>query len=123
MRWSKMGRVLLDEKIVGTTKISAKAPPVTPPVSPPVTPPTTVGFLERHKKIKKVVDKEGKLYRCPSVNDIATEVGLSVEDTKLHLDVMETDEAIKPVQKGDNPPICSIDAMQRLVDSLRKLRV
>lgn len=116
-----MGRVLLDEKIVGTTQISAKAPPVTPPVSPPVTPPTTVGYLEEHKKINSFLKKEGYSYRCPSIAKIAESTKLDEATVKSHVDIMIVDENVTNVNKTGEI-ICNVDSLQRLAENLRKLR-
>lgn len=102
--------------------------PYTPPAKVPAaaarkTIATKIGFLDDHKKIKKFIDTEGKKYLCPTTDEIVGAVGLSAEDVRLHIKVMEEDESAVPVQKGDNPAICSADGLNRLVDNLRKLRV
>ena len=134
-----MATKVIEEKVVGSVHIGeVVAPPISPVrpsyvapyVAPAVIPvaaarkveqvPTK--FLEEHKKIKAYLDKEGKKYLCPPVSEIMETTGLSENDVQLHISVMVEDEALAVVKKGDNPVVCSIDAMQRLVENLRKLR-
>lgn len=112
-----------DRRVVGQVSIG-KTPttPVTPPYTPPITPPVTATFLADHKKIKAYLDKEGKKYLCPRIDEVAGTTGLSADVVQLHIDVMSEDEAIAVVQKGVNPTICSVDGMQRLIVNLRKLQ-
>ena len=140
-----MATKVIEEKVVGSVHIGeVVAPPISPVrpsyvapyVAPPVTPPPAVipvaavrkvkqvptKFLEEHKKIKRFIDTQGKKYLCPTISEIAEETGLSEDDIRLHLDVMDEDEATVSVQKGNNPAICSVDALSRLAINLRKLR-
>ena len=125
---------LADERVVAGVSVgrtSATAPPVTPPiippvilpVAPPVAPPVTAGFLEDHKKIKKFIDTQGKKYLCPPMDEIAGTTGIPEDVVRLHISVMEEDESIAVVGKGTNPPVCGVDAVSRLVENLRKLRI
>ena len=124
---------LADERVVaqvGVGKTSATAPvappfvpPITPPFTPPVTPPVTAAFLADHKKIRKFIDTQGKKYLCPPMDEIAGTTGIPKDVVRLHLDVMEEDESIAIVGKGTNPPVCGVDAVSRLVENLRKLRI
>ena len=104
-----------ERRVVGSVDIGGEGV-----VPPPFTP---TGFLERHKKIKKEIDKKGKSYLCITPTEIAEKVGVSPEVVQEHIDVLVLDEAAVSVQKGDNPAICSSDGLSRLVDNLRKLRV
>lgn len=132
---------VIEEKVVGSMHIGAAPPaPSTPYVAPPVSlyvappkvpvtaaarkaaPVVTTRFLDEHKKIKKYIDSQGKKYLCPTISEIAEVTGLSEDDVRLHLDVMDEDEAVVSVQKGNNPAICSVDALSRLAINLRKLR-
>ena len=136
---------VIEEKVVGSVHIGEVVPPPTPPVrpsyvapyvAPPAAAPPAVipvaaarkvkqvptKFLEEHKKIKKYIDSQGKKYLCPTIAEIAEATDLSEGDVRLHLDVMDEDEAVVSVQKGNNPAICSVDALSRLAINLRKLR-
>ena len=119
MVWKVADRTIVGQVSIGRTPTAPVTPPITPPVTPPV---ITAKFLDEHKKIKKYLEKEGKKYLCPQIDEIAGTTGLSVDVVQLHIDVMDEDEAIAVVQKGANPVVCSVDAMQRLVENLRKLR-
>lgn len=125
MVWKTAERTVVGQVGIGRPPATPPfTPPVTPPIAiPPVTPPSTVGFLEDHKKIKKFIDTQGKKYLCPLIDEIAGTTGISEDVVRLHLDVMDEDEAIAVVGKGTNPPVCGVDAVSRLVENLRKLRV
>jgi len=114
MVWKTAERTIVGQVSIGRTP--------TPPYVPPVTPPVTATFLADHKKIRAYLEKQGKKYLCPTIDEIAGTTGISKEVTQIHIDVMSEDEALAVVQKGANPAICSVDAMQRLVENLRKLR-
>ena len=127
-----------ERKVVGEAQISAKPVPGYVPPSeyvPPAPPPgpafvaakapekeIPTEFLARHRLIKRFIDKEGKKYLCPNITDIATKTGLDEETVKQHINVMEFDEAVALMQEVDNPPVCSVDGLNRLVENLRKLR-
>ena len=107
--------------------VAPYVPPYAPPFTEPVAAvrkakPVPTRFLEEHKKIKTYIDKQGKAYLCPTISEIAEKTGLSEDDVRLHLDVMDEDEAVVSVQKIDNSAICSVDALSRLAINLRKLR-
>ena len=128
-----------ERKVVGEAQISAKPVPGYVPPSeyvPPAPPPgpafvaakapekeIPTEFLARHRLIKRFIDKEGKKYLCPNITDIATKTGLDEETVKQHINVMEFDEAVALMQAVDNPPVCSVDGLNRLVENLRKLRM
>ena len=118
MVWKTVDRRVVGQVSIGRTPTA----PYVPPVTPPIPLPETATFLADHKKIKAYLDKEGKKYLCPQIDEIAGTTGLSVDVVQLHIDVMDEDEAIAVMQKGANPVICSVDGMQRLVENLRKLR-
>lgn len=81
-------------------------------------------YLDEHKSIKKVIDKEGYKSRCTSAARIAADTGLPLEVVQEHLAIMEIDEAAKFMETGtEDPLVCGIDALQRLVENLRKLKV
>jgi hypothetical protein len=81
-------------------------------------------FLDQHKLVKKVIDKEGYKSRCTSAARIAADTGLPLEVVQEHLEIMEIDEAARFMESGtEDPMICGIDALQRLVENLRKLKV
>ena len=119
MVWKVADRTIVGQVSIGRTPTA----PVTPPITPPTTPPVTATFLADHKKIKKFIDTQGKKYLCPPVDEIAGTTGIPEDVVRLHLDVMEEDESIAIVGKGTNPPVCGVDAVSRLVDNLRKLRI
>ena len=135
-----MAWVTEEEKAVAVAGIVAEEGEEVPgPTPPPVTPlppeetgikPAEVrevptGFLDRHKAIKKLVDKRGYDYLCTTVEKIASELGLSPEVVQEHLDVLELDEAGKFLQTKTelDRAFCSVDSLQRLVENLRKLKV
>ena len=121
MVWKVADRTIVGQVSIGRTPTAPVAPPITPPVTPPVTP-ITATFLADHKKIRAYLEKEGKKYLCPRIDEIVGTTGIPADVVQLHIDVMSEDEAIAVVQKGVNPGICSVDALQRLVENLRKLR-
>ena len=122
MVWKVADRTIVGQVSIGRTPTAPVTPPITPPITPPVTPPVTATFLADHKKIRAYLEKEGKKYLCPRIEEIAGTTGIPMDVVQLHIDVMSEDEAIAVVQKGANPAICSVDGMQRLVENLRKLR-
>lgn len=81
-------------------------------------------YIDDHKAIKRVIDKAGYAYMCTTPAEIAASTSLPLEIVLEHLELLEIDEAAKFVQKGtENPTICGADALQRLVENLRKLKV
>ena len=126
MVWKVADRTIVGQVSIGRTPTAPVTPPITPPFTPPftppVTPPVTATFLADHKKIRAYLEKEGKKYLCPRIEEIVGKTGILADVVQLHIDVMSEDEAIAVVQKGVNPVVCSVDAMQRLVENLRKLR-
>ena len=81
-------------------------------------------YLDNHKAVKKVIDKAGYKYLCTTPAEIAAATGLPLDIVNEHLALLEIDEAAKFVQKGtENPTICGADALQRLIENLRKLKV
>ena len=129
---------IAERKVVGEAEITAKPPPGYVPPSayvPPAPPPgpafvaakapekkIPTEFLARHRLIKGYIDKQGKKYLCPNITDIAAKTGLDEGTVKQHINVMEFDEAVALMQEVDNPPVCSVDGLNRLVENLRKLR-
>ena len=114
MVWKTAERTIVGQVSIGKTPA--------PPYVPPVTPPVTATFLADHKKIRTYLEKQGKKYLCTTIDEVAGTTGIPKDVVQLHIDVMSEDEALAVVQKGANPAICSVDAMQRLVENLRKLR-
>ena len=104
-----------------------EAPPITPPpgtgLKPAEVKPVEIGFLADHKKIKKIIDKRGYRYLCTKPSKIADDTGLPLDVVLEHLKVMELDESAKFMETGEDALICGIDALQRLVENLRKLKV
>jgi hypothetical protein len=81
-------------------------------------------YIDDHKMVKKVIDKEGYKSRCSSAARIAADTGLPLEVVQEHLELMEIDESVKYMESGtEDPMVCGIDALQRLVENLRKLKV
>jgi hypothetical protein len=81
-------------------------------------------YIDDHKAVKRVIDKAGYKYMCTTPAEIAAATGFPLEIVQEHLALLEVDEAAKFVQKGTaNPTICGADALQRLVENLRKLKV
>ena len=81
-------------------------------------------YIEQHKSVKRVIDKEGYKSRCSSAARIAADTGLPLEVVQEHLEIMEIDECAKYMETGtEDPMICGIDALDRLVQNLRKLKV
>lgn len=81
-------------------------------------------YIDDHKAVKRVIDKEGYKSRCSSAARIAADTGLPLELIQEHLEIMEIDESVKYLESGtEDPMVCSIDALQRLVENLRKLKV
>ena len=133
---------LQEKKVVGAVPIVTEPgeepvgpPPEIPPITP-VGPPIPglkpaevverpVGFFERHKVIKAVIDRAGYRYLCTTAAKIAEETGLSEDVVEEHLSVLELDEAGKFLQTKSelDRAFCSIDGVQRLVENLRKLKV
>jgi len=86
MVWKTAERTIVGQVSIGKTPT---APPyVPPPITPPITPPVTATFLADHKKIKAYLDKEGKKYLCPRIDEVAGTTGLSADVVQLHIDVM-----------------------------------
>lgn len=106
-----------------------EVPPITPAppegigLKPAAVPVTPTGFLEEHKKIKSIIDKRGYRYLCTKPSKIADDSGLPLDVVLEHLKVMELDESAKFMETGEDALICGIDALQRLVENLRKLKV
>jgi hypothetical protein len=49
---------------------------------------------------------------------------LPIDVVREHLEIMEIDESVKYMETGtEDPMVCGIDALQRLVENLRKLKV
>jgi len=124
--------------VAGIVEEPGEVPPGPTPEAPTVTPlpegtglkPAEVkeraeGFFERHKAIKAAVDKAGYRYLCSTVEKLATELELEPSVVEEHLRVLELDEAGKFMQTPTelDRAFCSVDAMQRLVENLRKLKV
>lgn len=81
-------------------------------------------YIDEHKMVKKVIDKEGYKSRCSSAARISADTGLPLEIVQEHLELMEIDESVKYLETGtEDPMVCGIDALQRLVENLRKLKV
>ncbi len=81
-------------------------------------------YIDAHKLVKRVIDKEGYKSRCSSAARIAADTGLPLEIVQEHLEIMEVDESVKYLETGtEDPMVCGIDALQRLVENLRKLKV
>lgn len=81
-------------------------------------------YIDDHKRVKRVIDKAGYKYMCTSAARIAADVALPLEVVQEHLAIMELDESVKYMEKGTaDPLVCGIDALQRLVENLRKLKV
>ena len=81
-------------------------------------------YIDDHKAVKKVIDKEGYKSRCSSAARIAADTGLPIDVVREHLEIMEVDECARFMETGtEDPMICGIDALQRLVENLRKLKV
>lgn len=81
-------------------------------------------YLDDHKAVKKVIAKEGYKSRCTSAARIGAETGLPIDVVREHLEIMEIDECAKYMETGtEDPMICGIDSLQRLVENLRKLKV
>ena len=81
-------------------------------------------YIDNHKAIKKVIDKEGYKSRCSSAARISADTGLPIDVVREHLELMEIDESVKYMETGtEDPLVCGIDALQRLVENLRKLKV
>ena len=128
-----------ERKAVGGVGLTEEGVPVPGPTPPevPVTPtpppgvglrpaeitPVEIGFLADHKKIKSIIDKRGYRYLCTKPSKIADDTGLPLDVVLEHLKVMELDESAKFMETGEDALICGIDALQRLVENLRKLKV
>jgi hypothetical protein len=81
-------------------------------------------YVDDHKAVKRVIDKAGYKSRCSSAARIAADIGFPLEVVQEHLAIMEIDESAKFMETGtEDPLVCSIDALQRLVENLRKLKV
>lgn len=105
------------------------------PMGPPGVPTAVTGlpiagvkkmgtYIDEHKMVKKVIDKEGYKSRCSSAARIAADTGLPIDVVREHLEIMEVDESVKYLETGtEDPMVCGIDALQRLVENLRKLKV
>ena len=81
-------------------------------------------YIDQHKSVKRIIDKEGYKSRCTSAARIAADTGLPIDVVREHLEIMEIDESARFMETGtEDPMVCSIDALQRLVENLRKLKV
>lgn len=81
-------------------------------------------YIDEHKLVKRVIDKEGYKSRCSSAARVSAETGLPLEVVQEHLELMQIDESVKYLESGtEDPMVCSIDALQRLIENLRKLKV
>lgn len=129
---------IAERKIVGEAEVAKTPPPGTPPAAPytplpsggpafvaatPAEKETPTGFLAQHRQIKRFIDKEGKEGMCPNITHIAVKTGLSEEVVKQHVSVMQYDEAVALMQNVEDPPVCSVDGLNKLVGNLRKLRL
>lgn len=129
MVWKVAERKVVGEATISEKPVSGYTPPSYAPsggpafqaAKPPVKEIPTE-FLARHRLIKNFVNKEGKKYICPCITDIAAKTHLDEETVRTHVSVMEFDEAVALMQDVDNPPVCSVDGLNRLVENLRKLR-
>jgi len=125
-----MARKLIDTVELGVEIVPEGGRPIGPPGGPgyPELPGPSVKqpktYLEQHKAVKRVIDKAGYKYLCTTPAEVAAATGLPIEIVNEHLALLEIDEAAKYVQKGtENPTICGADALQRLIENLRKLKV
>lgn len=125
-----MVKKLLDTLEMGVEIVPVGGTPVGPSGVPSVTGLPIGGvkkvgsYLEDHKAVKRVIDKEGYKSRCSSAARIAADTGLPLEVVQEHLEIMEIDECAKYMETGtEDPMICGIDALDRLVQNLRKLKV
>lgn len=81
-------------------------------------------YLDQHKAVKRVISKQGYKYLCTSAARIAAETGLPLDVVREHLEIMQIDESAKFMESGtEDPLVCGIDSLQRLVENLRKLKV
>lgn len=124
------------QRVVDTVELGVEIVPEGGiPIGPPGEVPSVTGlpiggvkkvgsYLEDHKAVKRVIDKEGYKSRCSSAARIAADTGLPLEVVQEHLEIMEIDECAKYMETGtEDPMICGIDALDRLVQNLRKLKV
>jgi len=114
------------EEVPGPTPPTVTpTPPGGPGLKPAEVKEMPTGFLERHKIIKASVDKLGYRYLCTTVEKLAEELGLEPSVVEEHLAVLELDEAGQYLQTPTelDRAFCSVDALQRLVENLRKLKV
>jgi hypothetical protein len=121
-------------KLIDTVELDVE---IVPEGGTPVGPPPTgitglpiggikkvASYIDDHKMVKKVIDKEGYKSRCSSAARIAADTGLPLAVVQEHLEIMEVDESVKYMESGtEDPMVCGIDALQRLVENLRKLKV
>ena len=108
----------------GGIPVGPGAPPSGVTGLPEVRPKKEGTYVDDHKAVKKVIDKAGYKYLCTTPAEIAAATGFPIEIVNEHLALLEVDEAAKFVQKGtENPTICGADALDRLVQNLRKLKV
>ena len=121
---------LIDLVEMGVEIVPVGGTPLGPPTGPPIgelpgpraKKPET--YLDQHKLVKRVIDKAGYKYMCSTPAEIAAATGLPLDTVNEHLALLEIDESAKFVQVGtEDPTICGVDALQRLVESLRKLKV
>jgi len=128
---------LIEEKVVGSVGIGKSEetaptgeapyyPPYTPPATPPVAPSrraemTRSQYYTQHEKILKELNREGKRGKCLTPEDIATKTNIDIEDVKEHLSIITLDEAGAEIHEKSGV-VCATDAMQHLVENLRKLR-
>lgn len=125
-----MVRKLIDTVELGVEIVPKGGTPVGP-LGPPGVTGLPIGgikkvgtYIDDHKAVKRVIDKEGYKSRCSSAARIAADTGLPLAVVQEHLEIMEVDECAKYVETGtEDPLICGIDALQRLVENLRKLKV
>ena len=136
---------LLEEVIVGEVPLGEEEP-VTPPYVPGAPPyieveideeeyaPPLVGphglpgprqevtrsmFYTQHERILKELRKAGDKGMCLTDKELATITGIDIESVLEHRHILELDEAVKTVQDVENPVVCHVDRLSRV---LRKLR-
>ena len=126
MAWEDIDRVELGVEIVpeGGTPMGPPGIPIAVTGLPIARVKKMGSYIDEHKSVKRIVDKEGYKSRCSSAARIAADTGLPLEVVQEHLEIMQVDECVKYMETGtEDPMICSIDALQRLVENLRKLKV
>ena len=105
--------VSVEKKVIGTVEIQeeGEVPPVVP------TPPIISDFIEEHRKLKAIIDRQGTRGLCVTRGTLESEGKVTGERLDKHLDVFHDHHALEEV---DGEVLCGRTA---LYDLKRKIKL